>query len=260
MIGVHEDMTALTYHAQTEFVSSTMLKRMIPELFGPEPKDQTALWFGSALHTTVLGGPSEPWEVGDFPTWQSKAAKEHADNAVARGAIPVLERDVATITAMNDALRCHSEASALIWGTGGRSEVSVFTDVDYPPAKARFDRLAQVTDTWVTAVDLKTTSEKPNPADLAKAIVRYGYDLSAAHYLQVAESAGVRVDELVLVFVCKEPPHYVTVVNLDHDFMERGAVLRDLALQRYLHPTMVESYPGESGRITVSPPGWARLD
>lgn len=253
--GVFTDMSNLAYHAETDWVSSSMLKRLLPEHFGPEPANRKALWFGSAFHTRVLGGPSEPWSIGDFATWDSKAAKEHAEAAEQAGEIPVLARDVEQIEAMTKSLESHQEAAKLIYGAGGQSEVSVFSEVDSVPSRARFDRITADG----IAVDVKTTSEKPNAGDLAKAVVRWGYDLSADHYCKVGEAAGIEILGYKLVFVGKESPHHVTVAYLDDAFWERGMALRDLALQRYLHPGFVDSYPGQSGPLTLNLPRWAEL-
>lgn len=252
--GVFDDMTNLAYHAETDWVSSSMLKRFIPEQYGPEPTNRKNLWFGSAFHTKVLGGPSEPWAVHDFPTWDSKAAKEAAAAAESVGEIPMLERDTALIDAMLDSLKNHSAASELLWGLPGRSEVSVFAEVDSVPSRARFDRL-----TPTCVVDVKTTSAKPDPYELARAVVSFGYDLSAAHYLAVAAAAGIQVEGFTIVWVCKEVPYFVTVSDLSAAFLERGEQLRDLALNRYLHPQMVDAYPGENSKLTLSLPRWAEL-
>lgn len=255
--GVYDDMTNMAYHAETDWVSSSMLKRLVPEQYGPEPANRKALWFGSAFHTKILGGPSEPWAVHDFPTWDSKAAKEAAQAAEQVGEIPVLSRDVELIDAMADAVKNHSEASNLLYGLPGRSEVSVFAEVDSVPMRARFDRLL---DDGIM-VDLKTTSSKPSPSDLAKAVVTFGYDLSVAHYRDVAQHgrvAGPDAD-FALVFVGKEPPHHVTVAYLDVGFLYRGSALRDLALQRYLHPEFTDAYPGQSEPVTLTLPRWAEL-
>jgi hypothetical protein len=252
--GIYTDLTNMAYHAETGWVGSSALKRLIPEQYGPEPKNKKALWFGSAFHTTVLGGPSEPWAVHDYLTWDSKAAKEAAEQAEQDGHVPVLARDVEQINAMADSLKSHPEASDLIYGTGGQSEVSVFAEVDSVPSKARFDRLA-----GTTVVDVKTTSAIPSPYELTRAVVSFGYDLSADHYLRVAAAAGIPVERFTLVFVGKEPPHYVTVCDLDESFLLRGEALRDLALQRFCHPDFTDAYPGASGRLNLTLPRWAEL-
>lgn len=254
--GIYTDLSNMAYHAETDWVSSSMLKRLLPEHFGPEPTNRKALWFGSAFHTRVLGGPSEPWSIGDFATWDSKAAKEHAEAAESKGEIPVLARDVEQIEAMAKSLESHSEASNLIYGTGGLSEVSVFAEVDSVPSRARFDRLTADG----IAVDVKTTSEKPNAGDLARAVIKWGYDLSADHYWKVGDASGLEIEGYKLVFVGKDWPHHVTVCDLDDLFMERGAVLRDLALSRFLHPEFTDPYPGASEALTLNLPKWATLD
>jgi hypothetical protein len=257
--GVYTDLSNMAYHAETDWVSSSMLKRLLPEWYGPEPKNQDALWFGSAFHTRVLGGPSEPVAVADYPTWQSKAAKEFSEDAVSRDHIPLLLKDVALIDAMTDSLKNHSEASNLIWGTGGQSEVSVFAEVDSVPSRARCDRLL---DDGVI-VDVKTTAKKPNPGELDKAVTDFGYELSEAHYRSVL-GASQDLDpagfDFVLVFVGKEEPHHVTVCRLDEGFKERGRKLVDLALQRFLHGEFTPAYPGASGTLELALPRWAKLD
>lgn len=253
--GVYTDLTNLEYHAQTDWVSSTMLKRLIPEQYGPEPKSRANLDFGCALHTRVLGGPSEPITYLDYPTWQSKAAKDEQAAAYLRGEIPILLKDRALIEAMYTAVGSHSEASDLLLHGDGQQEVSVFTEADSVPLKARFDRIV-----GTTAVDLKTTSAKPSVYELTRAVVTWGYDLSASHYLRVAAAAGIELEKFTLVFVGKEPPHYVTVCELDDAFLERGEALRDLGLSRWLHPQFVDSYPGETGRVNLSLPRWAAID
>jgi hypothetical protein len=157
---------------------------------------------------------------------------------------------------MHASLEAHSVARGLLVAEPGRWELSVFAEVNGVPSKCRFDRLL---DNGI-AVDVKTTkAPRPSEYDLVRAVIDYGYDLQAVHYLEVARAAGIDLERFAFVFVGKEPPHHVTVAELDPAFLERGAKLRDLALQRWLHPTMVDAYPGEREPVTLSLPRWAHL-
>jgi hypothetical protein len=253
--GIYTDLSNADYHAQEGWVSSTQLKRLLPETYGTGGGNQAALDFGSALHSKVLGGPSEPIQVVAAANWMSNAAKAARTEAYAAGSIPLLEKDVEQLDAMYEAVGSHSVASELLFGGEGRNELSVFAEVDSVPSKARFDRIV-----GTTAIDLKTTSAKPGAHNLARAVLDWGYDASAAHYMAVAEAAVIQVDEFLLVFVCKDSPHYVTVVELTPEWIDRGNELRHKALERYVHPQMVDAYEGQSQTLTLTLPRWAQLD
>jgi hypothetical protein len=156
--------------------------------------------------------------------------------------------------AMRDAVAEHETAASLLFGPEGSYEESAFwVDGNGIQHKARFDRRIPG-----AIVDLKSTSAKPGADNLAKSVLNYGYDLSAAHYLEVANGLGLTVDAFALVFVSKEAPHRVTVAELDDTFLARGRVLRALAIERHLNAA--PAYEGASGYLTLSAPRWARLD
>lgn len=254
--GVYPDLSNAAYHEETDWVSSSMLKAHLPEHFRPHTGTTSdALDFGTAFHTTVLG-VGEPLWVVDAATWAGKDAKEQRASAYAAGQTPILAKQVPQLEAMAAAVKAHPEASDHLFRAAGDAEVSVFAEVDGVPCKARFDRLC-LDDGF--AVDLKTTAAGPGEFALTRAIIDYGYDVSADHYLRVASAAGLDVDRFVLIFVGKTDPFYVTVVELDATFYARAQVLRELALDRLQHPEMTDSYPGANGRLTVTLPRWAQL-
>lgn len=250
--GVHTDISHEDYLADDKWVTSSMLKRHLPEHFKPFNGSPSAD-MGSVLHQRFTG-ETVPVRTVDAATWTGKAAKEAFEAAQAAGEYAILEKDLAAVDGMEKALSQHREASRLLVDLPGTFETSVFAEVNGVPSKCRFDKLCDR-----VGVDIKTTKESPNPRDLAKAVVNLGYDVSAAHYLDTAQAAGIELDAFTFVFVSKEPPHHVTVATLDEQFLERGRALRDLALQRFLHPSMVDAYPGESEPIELSLPGWAKI-
>lgn len=252
--GIYTDLSHPDYLATDGWVSSSQLKRHLPEFYKPFNGSPSAD-LGSILHARFTGDDT-PVTVVDAATWTGKAAKDTRETVTAAGGYSILSGDLVAVDGMEKALRGHSEAASLLVDETGGWEVSVFAEVDGVPSKARFDRLL---DSGV-AVDVKTTRSGPGEYELTKAVISLGYDLQRSHYEAVALAAGIgQLEAFYFVFVQNVPPHHVTVVELDEAFFDRGEALRSLALSRYLHPQMVDPYPGASGRLNLSLPRWAEL-
>lgn len=263
--GIHYDISNNDYHAETEWLGSTQLKALLPEEY-KVGGSQEALDFGTLVHTVVL----EPDNIAGLVALDAEKIGVKADGTVAQNptmtaawkrAVAEVEQGGSTVVAqsdldralyMRDSLLAHDTASELLFSDDGRSEVTAFAvDETGVQHKARFDRLIPG-----TVVDLKTTASKPGAHSLTRAVLDYGYDLSAAHYLAVAELLGIETGgRFTLVFVGKEPPYRVSVCDLDDMFIERGRNLRELALERAHQRT--EPYPGATGRYTLACPVWA---
>lgn len=250
--GIYTDLSNVDYHAETDWIGSSQLKGFLPEYFKPF-NGSTAADLGSILHQRFTG-EDVPVRVVDAATWAGKAAKEEYEAAQAAGEYAILAKELPLVDGMEQAARDHKVANKLLTGFG-TWETSVFAEVNGVPSKCRFDRIAGSTH----AVDIKSTKAGPGAYSIAKTVIEYGYDMSMAHYLAVAEAADIYFDTFSLLYIPRVPPHHVTVVTLDEPFLERGRALRDLALQRFLHPSMVDAYPGESEPIELSLPGWARI-
>lgn len=267
--GLHFNMPNEDYHEQSEWLSSTTLKRSLPEHY----KDTTdwsspALAFGTLVHKLVL----EPNDLDHYAVLDAtkiglKADGTPADNpqmtkawkvavaaAAAEGREVVAQEDWDKAHRMADAVRAHDEARELLFEGEGDYELSAFVeDENGIKLRSRFDRLIPG-----AGVDLKTTSAKPGPDSLTRAVLDYGYEVSAAHYLAVAELLGLNADRFVLVFVDKSDAPRVTVAHLDQSLIDRGKHLRDKAIQRLISPD-VDRYPGATGSLTLTCPPWARL-
>jgi hypothetical protein len=250
--GLVPDLANADYHAQVDWLSSTQLKGYLPERYKTGGGGY-AFAFGTALHTTVLGAGEEVVTV-DTSSDRTKVYAEAAAEADAAGKVAILAADSERIARMVDALHAHPVASALLFSNDGVSEESAFwVDGNGIQHKARFDRRIPG-----AIIDLKSTSEKPGAEALGRSVINYGYDVSAAHYLAVAEGLGLGAEAFALVFVGKDAPHRVTVAELDETFLARGRVLRALAIERHLHAA--PAYEGADGYLTLSAPRWARLD
>jgi hypothetical protein len=266
--GLVPDLSNNDYHADTRWLSSSVLKGYLPEQYR-QGGSQDALNFGSLFHTVVLEpervaleyvaldaekiGVKADGTVAQNPTmtaaWKKAVAEAESD-----GKTVIAQQDLARAEAMRDAVLAHDTAASLLFSNDGQSELSAFAADDTGLRhKARFDRLIPG-----SIVDLKSTSAKPGLRSLTNTVIDYGYELSAAHYVTVAELLGLDVQSFTLVFVGKEAPYRVTVADLDDMFIERGRMLRAQALERAHHKA--DAYEGASGRFTLLCPEWAAPD
>lgn len=265
--GLIPGLPNATYHEQTDWLSSSMLKALLPEHYKVTTTSTEALDFGALFHIAVLEshlldgyvaldaetvGVKADGTPALNPT-MTAAWKKAVAEAAADGRTVIAQSDLDLALAMRDAVMAHDTAAELLYRRGGRAELSAFTEVDGVPCKARFDRLIDG-----AIVDLKSTSAKPGRQSIARAVVDWGYDTSAAHYLAVAHALGLDVQALALVFVSKTAPHHVTVCDLDETFLARGRALRRRALERHLNPA-VPAYEGATGFLTLNCPRWAEI-
>ncbi|HWU20933.1 MAG TPA: PD-(D/E)XK nuclease-like domain-containing protein [Nocardioides sp.] len=265
--GLHFDLPNDDYHALTDWWSSTQLKRALPELYDEGSMSQAALDFGTLVHSVVLEpdnlsqyvaadaaviGLKADGTKADNPT-STKAWKLFVAESESDGKVIVTQDDWERAHRMRDAILAHGEAAELLFSGDGLSEVSAFcTDEDGIQHKARFDRL--VPD---SVIDLKTTGSRPGEDSLTRTVIGFLYDLSASHYLDVADLLDLDVERFTWVFVGKTEPYRVTVADASKEFIERGRTLRDRALNRLCGDA--EPYEGATGRLTLTPPPWARL-
>lgn len=263
--GLHRDMTNADYHAETDWLSSSMLKALLPEHY-KTGGSQEALDFGTLFHTVVL----EPDNLAEYVALDAEkiglksdgtpaqnplmtvAWKRAVAEAEADGKTVIAQQDLDRALAMRDAVLAHETAADLLFKREGWVEESAFAEVDGVPCRARFDkRIPGV------ILDLKSTSGKPGRESIRRSVIDYGYDLSAAHYLAVAEALDLDVQGFGLVFVAKTAPHFVTVCDLDEPFLERGRALRAQAIERHLN--QADAYEGATGFLTLTCPRWADL-
>lgn len=267
--GIVPDLPNDAYHAITDWWSSTQLKAALPEHY-KTGGSQEALDFGTLVHTVVL----EPDDLGGYVVLD--AHKIAGDNpktgrpydaphmtarfkaavaeAQADGHTVVAAEDWDRAHAMRDAIAKHETAARLLFSEDGASEESAFAvDANGVQHKARFDRRIPG-----AIIDLKTTSAQPGADSLARTVVSYGYETSAAHYLAVAELLGLDVQGFGWVFVTKTEPYRVTVADVDEAFLARGRALRDRAIRRLTDPSQ-PPYEGATGFLTLACPRWAEL-
>ena len=227
--GVYYDLPAETYHAQTDWLSWSRMKHLLPPstpahfkaaLARPEARKRN-YDIGKVVHRLVLGDgdqfeivhalnrSKEPYEATGYET---VSAQVDRDRIYADGKVPILRHELNEAQAMAAQVAAHPVGSALL--TNGRPEVSLFwidpeTGVK---CRARLDWLPNpVEGRRLIVPDLKTAVSAA-PVEFSKSSAKYGYFGQQRHYLDGIAACGLAADPaFVFVAVEKDDPHLVSV-------------------------------------------------
>lgn len=274
MTGITEpgryEISAEAYHADPVpggSLSSSGARRLLPPgcpaLFRHEqrnPAQPTAdMVFGTAAHTKVLGSGPEIVTV-EASDWRSKKAQQQRTEAQERGAIALLEDDVARIDGMAAAIRRNDIARTLLNPDYGQPEQAIFwqdpeTDVW---RRALVDWLPDLGSGRPIAVDYKTAASAERES-IRRSVHKYGYHQQAAWYLDACHSIGYPASTaFVFLFQEKTPPYLITPVQLDDTAMAIGQAKNRQAIEVYRDCTTTDIWPGHTTGIeSISLPAWA---
>jgi hypothetical protein len=262
--GVYPGLPDDVYHRDPA-ASSTVLRKLLTDPAAkvdyqrrnpPGPKRVFDL--GTATHTEVLGVGAGTVEV-PFPDYRKKDAQQLRDAAYDAGQTPLLTRELAMVNAMADSIRRHPEAGPWIdaWGD---PELSVWWADEQTgvPCRARYDKAVRDRAGRLVIVDLKTAIDASDFA-ISKSVASHGYHQQEAHYRAGAIAAGLDDDPaFVFIFVEKEPPYLVNVIQLDGSAVETGQRRNERALRLFADYTTTGVWPGYAVPVTeISLPVWA---
>lgn len=273
--GFYGDVPEGQYHADPDSLSVSGAKLLLkaPALFKyrqDNPETKGAFDLGHAAHTLVLGTGMETvvvqreitnrkgelLEVIEADDYKSDSARAHRDSIRAEGKTPLLRSELTQVEAMAERISEHEGAMRLL--SGGEAEVSAYAIDEWSGVlrRCRYDYLRDD-----IGIDYKSAAGIA-PGEFASAVAKWGYDMQAAWYLDVAELLGHPLSDFAFIAQAKEPPYLVEVYNLDADFIARGRTRNLAALERFKHCTETGVWPGYTGRpfTTLSPPRWARYD
>jgi hypothetical protein len=252
--GIYPGISNADYHRDPA-LGSTSLKTLATrtpahwqwERDNPVHKD--AYDIGTLAHSLILEGDVSLHEVIDVPDKLGNKWKLPANEAKAKGLIPVTPKEWAGIEAMRDAVMAHPAVSASF--TGHRAEHSVFWEEDGLILKCR-------PDAWHPGllVDLKTT-RSADPNEFGKTAHEFGYHQSAAHYIDGVNAATGEELPFHFVLVEKTAPYLVSVVELDIEAINIGRQLNDRAKRIYRECVESNTWPGYPSAELISLPMWA---
>ena len=269
--GVYDIDEAL-YHSDPVpggSLSSSGARKLLPpscpakfryEQLHPSPPTKS-MELGTAAHKMVLG-IGAPIEMVDAKDWRTKAAKEAADAARARGAVPLLPGDYFRVQEMALAIKTHPVAGALLDpGRGGLPERSLFwVDPEFGVwCRSRLDWMPPPTTGRFVIVDYKTTSSA-GPEALPKHVANFGYHVQADFYCRGIRALGIHEDpDFLFVFQETEAPYLITTAQLDEETMWAARQANQEALERYRDCLESGIWPGYDEEIQlVSLPPWSR--
>lgn len=259
--GLVHGLEEVTYHSGPE-LSSTGAKTILrsPAHYRWEQQHRTekaAFDFGHAVHALVLGVGMDI-EVIPGP-WTTKAAKQDVATARAAGCVPIKPEDWQRAKTAAAAVREHPIAGPLF--SAGEPEVSMFwtDETTGVRCRGRLDWLR--TAGRLLTVDLKTCQDA-NPSAFGRIAAKFGYSLQQRWYREgYAATTGGEMPPLLFVLVETEPPHAVSVVQLDDEADQVGAALASRARERYRDCTESGSWPAYAEDVHVaSLPRWYVTD
>jgi hypothetical protein len=269
------------HHRELGVVSAGVLRRLSDEtpahyrawVDDPDEGDTPAKVFGKAYHDRVLLPDlfasryvGEPINAPMRPTDAMRNAKNPSQSSIDRvafwdawdaenaGKLIISAESFALIEAMHAALMKNPDAAELLGE--GDSEVTLrWTDEETGlRCKARADR-------WLRRrrimADLKTTDDA-SERGFGRSVVRYGYDVTHAHYCEGAKACGEPVEEYRIIVQEKRKPYLSVVYHLDAAAEARGYEIRQRGFQMMAACMASNTWPGyPSGVQPLALPGWA---
>lgn len=177
-----------------------------------QARNSDAFDVGRIAHAMLLG-KGAGIEVVDAEDWRAKPAREARESARAAGKTPVLAIQFENACALRDAARAQIGAFGIDLQPATRNELAAFAEIDGVWCRALVDHAPQ--DPRLPLIDLKTC-EDASPEACIRSVTSYGYATQAAHYQDVWEAATGERRGFRFVFIEKQPPYGVSVIEL-HD-------------------------------------------
>lgn len=265
--GLVFDLPERTYHADKETLSASSAKILLGKR---PPTGGGALGFGTLAHAVLLEpdvaertyAPLDPDKIGvkadgspaASPTstaaWKAAVSEAQKDG---KKVITVSEWDCARF--MADAVRDHKEAAEILAACPHR-EVSAYAEAEPGVMlRGRFDLYGPN-----LIADYKTTDDA-SPEAFERKMASFGYHISAANYLWIAELLGLDVHDFKFINVERQPTltgkYRVSVTEIGDLSIKVGRIEMERAIRRWvaLGKTVdLPDYPAEA--VVVDLPEW----
>jgi hypothetical protein len=229
---------------------------------GGKGKDPTPeMDLGNVVHALLAGG-DDGFEIGTYPTFQSKAAQEWRDAIRAGGRVPVLEKTFDRAKCIADSLR--RRAAVGVTNSPfelGNPEVSCVWQTGPTWFRARFDRLILDEHSYADIWDWKTTADI-SPEKITRSVIDQGYHIQAALYMRGLQAVAPRFAgriSFIFAFVETLPPYAVKTVTLSEGFMHLANVQIGRAVAQWEAAMQSGVWMEENSNLSLSPPSWFEM-
>ena len=261
--GWSDKLTNQDYHNDPR-ISSSLIKeakrslrhfKLRWEFGGSEQTDAQA--FGTAAHEFILQGKSDSFVVHEFKSKQTKEYKEYKKQN--EGKLLLDASDFERLKRMKEAFYNHDFLNFNI--PQSVIERSFFSNEESGlSVKARPDAYIDNGDS-LAIFDYKTTISA-NPKSFQRSIVEYGYDISAAHYMEVVGRVLEKpVEEFYWIAQEKSSPYEVMIYKFDVSWRLEALAERNMVLNRIVSSFMDDYFPGYSKDIqTLTKPEWLHYE
>lgn len=240
-----------------------------PQLGGADTSSSRVQDEGTALHMLLLGAGRRLAPL-PYENYRTKAAQQDRDEAVARGAVPLLDAQHDRLQAAADAIRRRLRDAGI--ELDGVSEVTLAWDAGHGVrARGRIDHILpaeagldlEQAQARVTVIDLKTVLSLPGRDKLGRDVVQRGAHVQAAAYtsgLAVLRPQW-RINDFLWLVAEREPPFGVMVARPAEDMLELGQKAWAAAVAEWAR-CCERGFDGATrghffDPITVHAPAWA---
>lgn len=206
--------------------------------------------FEPAKYARVIARP----DFGDGRTKAAKDAKAAWDNERSADDVIVTATEKELIDGMVTSVRAHPLVAKLL-GEGAAEQSGYWVDRET-------GILCRCRPDWIrtdgVVLDLKTTDDA-SPESFARTIVKWGYDIQAAHYLDGIEAiTKAQAGPWIFVAVEKAPPYACAVYVADEAMIAHGRAERARIMRTIQRGIITGQWPAYSvDARTISLPTWA---
>ena len=216
------------YHADKTHISSSVIKKIIKNPYSfhlpQELTSSKAMIVGSIVHSMVLEPETFEEEYILEPVWQKKTKMQPSTIVEQKLAFKQKHsgKTVISIEDYNQAITIAENIKLIMEDReicSGEAESSFFSEIDGVKVKCRADLFDPA---MGILSDIKTTSFHPSPESFSKEILKYGYHISAALYIDIFDSLGIDVFKYVFVVGQSVYPFATATYELDEQAIEKG--------------------------------------
>lgn len=230
--GIYDNLSNEEYHAEKTHLSSSNLKMLLkdPEQFydqkilgnKPARKNSPNREEGSLTHTLILEPHMVEQEYAFWEGWRKQGKEYTAFKEANPGKVYISLPQKHKCDKYVQAYERNPLAVELI--SGGSAEQSLFGNIAGVPTKVRWDYLNEQPDEARGYIaDIKTSAYPVDPDSFKQTVDHWGYDISAAMYLEMVEQHYGKPFDFYFIAIGKQD-FECEVYRLSEETRQKGSM------------------------------------